>query len=80
MDAFRLALPPAALPGRGCGWSLALRLSPARSVGIKAQRALEQIRRHMPEELFQQMLRQQPELAAYEELGIAPDELGILPD
>jgi hypothetical protein len=47
---------------------------------IKAQRALEQIRRHMPDELFQQLLRQQPELAAYEELGITPDELGVPPD
>ena len=47
---------------------------------IKAQRALEQMRRHMPEELFQQLLQQKPGLAAYEELGITPDELGVLPD
>jgi hypothetical protein len=47
---------------------------------IKAQRALEQIRRHMPAELFQQFLQQEPEVAAYQELGITPDELGILPD
>ena len=45
---------------------------------IRAQRALEQMRRHMPDELFQQLLREQPQLAAYEELGITPDELGIL--
>ena len=37
---------------------------------IKAQRALEQMRRHMPDELFQKLLQQQPELAAYEELGL----------
>jgi hypothetical protein len=47
---------------------------------VKAQRALEQMRRHMPDELFQRLLQQQPELAAYDELGITPDELGILPD
>ncbi len=47
---------------------------------VKAQRALEQIRRHMPAELFQELLQQQPELAAYEELGISADEVGILPD
>ena len=47
---------------------------------IKAHMALEQMRRHMPEELFQQLLQQQPELAAYEELGITPDELGVQPD
>jgi hypothetical protein len=47
---------------------------------IQAQRALEQVRRHMPEELFQQMLQQDPELVAYEELGITIDEIGILPD
>jgi hypothetical protein len=47
---------------------------------IKAQRALEQMRRHMPDELFQQMLQQEPDLAAYEQLGIRPDELGVLPD
>jgi len=46
---------------------------------IKAQRALEQMRRHMPAKLFQQLLQQEPELAAYEELGITPDELGVLP-
>ena len=34
----------------------------------------------MPDELFQQLLQQQPELAAYDELDITPDELGILPD
>ena len=34
----------------------------------------------MPDELFQQLLQQRPELAAHEGLGIAPDELGILPD
>jgi hypothetical protein len=47
---------------------------------IKARRALEQMRRHMPDELFEELLQQHPELAAYEELGITPDELGILPD
>jgi hypothetical protein len=47
---------------------------------IKAQRALEQIRRHMSDELFQQLLEKQPELAAYAELGITPGELGVLPD
>lgn len=46
----------------------------------KAHRALEQVRRHMPDELFQRLLHQQPELPAYEELGITPDEFGILPD
>ena len=34
----------------------------------------------MHAELFQQLLPKQPELAAYEELGISPDELGDLPD
>lgn len=49
---------------------------------IKAQTALEQIRKHMPDELFQQLLQQQPELAlaAYKELGMTPDQPGILPD
>ena len=47
---------------------------------IKAQRALERMRRHMPDELFQQVLHQEPDLAAYEELGITPDELWVLPD
>lgn len=47
---------------------------------ITARRVLEQIRRHMPEELFEQLLHKQPELAAYEELGITPDERGVLPD
>lgn len=47
---------------------------------IKARRALEQMRRHMPDELFQQVLQQQPELAACEALGITPAELGVLPD
>jgi hypothetical protein len=47
---------------------------------IKARRALEQMRRHMPDALFEEPLQQHPELAAYEELGITPDELGILPD
>jgi hypothetical protein len=47
---------------------------------IEAQRVLTQIRRHMPPELFQRLLEQQPELAAYEELGITPSELGVLPD
>lgn len=47
---------------------------------IKAQRALERMRRHMPDELFQQVLQQEPDLAAYAELGITPDELGVLPD
>ena len=47
---------------------------------ITAHRALEQMRRHMPDELFQQLLQQQPELAAYEELGITSHELGVQPD
>ena len=47
---------------------------------VEARRALEEMRRHMPDELFQQVLQQQPELAAYEQMGITPDELGVLPD
>jgi hypothetical protein len=46
----------------------------------EAKRSLERMRRHMPDELFRQWLQQQPELAAYKELGITPDELGVLPD
>ncbi len=47
---------------------------------VKAQRALERMRRHMPDELFQEVLKQEPDLAAYEELGLTPDELGVPPD
>ena len=47
---------------------------------IKARAAVEQMRRHMPDELFRQMLQEEPELVAYTELGVTPDELGILPD
>lgn len=47
---------------------------------INPQRVLEQMPRHMPDELFEQLLQQQAALAAYEELGITPDDLEILPD